>query len=211
MTAVTLRGITMELYEHEAVCSAIVAAGDFYEAPLLDGLRDRFPTQDTIIDAGANIGNHSLYWSAFVPHRRLYAFEPVPRNFDLLSRNLAPYPRALCLEMALSDVRGYLRMKCDEVNMGRCRVDPEGELRVPCATIDDVAVHDNVTLLKVDVEDHERQVLRGASLTIARCHPALLVEDEYDHAGDTLARLGFGNYRETMEWPGANHLWEWVQ
>jgi hypothetical protein len=46
---------------------------------------------------------------------------------------------------------------------------------VDAVTIDDEALED-VGFIKVDVEQHERQVLRGGLATIRRCRPVLLVE-----------------------------------
>ena len=44
---------------------------------------------DTVIDAGANVGQYSLLASTQVgPSGQVHAFEPVPRNFAALSRNV---------------------------------------------------------------------------------------------------------------------------
>ena len=59
---VTVRGIPLTVYQHEAVSEVIRQTGDFYEADILDELREMYPTQRTIVDVGANIGNHSAYW-----------------------------------------------------------------------------------------------------------------------------------------------------
>ena len=100
---VTVRGIPLTVYQTEAVSEVIRQTGDFYEAAILDELREMFPTQRTIVDVGANIGNHSAYWSAFVPHTAIHAFEPVPNNYELLIKNA---PGAVCHPAALSDVQG---------------------------------------------------------------------------------------------------------
>jgi FkbM family methyltransferase len=211
MNGILLRGVPLELFEHEAVCDAIRAAGDFYEAPLLDELRSRRPSEGVIVDVGAHIGNHSVYWSAFVPHAAILAFEPAPETFALLYRNLGLASRgtALADRVALSDRCGSLTMRVDPVNMGRTRVDPDGELRVRAARLDDYGL-DGVTLVKVDVEGWQEHVLEGARETLARCRPALLAEDEEDTVEPTLAGLGLDGYRRVASWPGANHLWEWA-
>lgn len=208
MTHVHLRGVKLALYQYEAVSEAIRQAGDFYEAAILDELRERLPWHRTIVDAGANIGNHSAYWSAFVPHDRLLAFEPIESNYRLLCLNVAGNARATCYQAALSDKAGHLQMQLDEVNMGRSRIVPDGPIDVRAMTLDSLRLRD-VTLLKIDTEGHELRVLAGALRTIARCHPAILVEDESGRFGEGLAEAGFA-YRETRSWPGANHLWEWA-
>ncbi len=56
---------------------------DCYALPLSGGPRPR------ILDLGANIGLASLYFLTRWPQARLTAFEPNPRAFALLKRNLA--------------------------------------------------------------------------------------------------------------------------
>jgi FkbM family methyltransferase len=206
VSTVELRGVTMHLYEYEAVSEAIRQAGDFYEAGILDDLRARRPRERVIVDAGAHIGNHALYWSAFVPHEAILAFEPVPESFALLAANLAGDPTAICYQSALSDAPGMLRMSVDDVNRGRCAISDDGTLEVSAMTLDSLEL-DGVSLFKVDVESHQARVLAGASKTLERDRPAVLVEDEDGSGARVLAELG---YRHVAEWPGANHLWEWA-
>lgn len=47
--------------------------------------------------------------------------------------------------------------------------------QVQCITLDSERLED-VGFLKIDVEQHERQVLRGALDTISRCRPVVLIE-----------------------------------
>lgn len=203
-----LRGIRLALYQYEAVSEAIRQAGDFYEAVILDELRERFPVQRTIVDVGANVGNHSAYWSAFVPHTAIHAFEPVPSNYNILRLNLRGNPRAACHPTALSNCIGWALMEIDNVNMGRSRLAAGGTIRVAVASLDSFELED-VTLIKIDAEGHEPHVLAGARHTVARWHPAILVEDNDGRFDDHLAEAGVEGYRRTREWAGANSLWEW--
>ena len=43
---------------------------------------------DTVIDIGAHIGLFTVYISQFCPKGRIYCFEPVKENYDLLSYNI---------------------------------------------------------------------------------------------------------------------------
>jgi hypothetical protein len=45
-----------------------------------------------ILDAGANIGLTSVYFAKKYPHARIVAIEPEASNFDVLTRNVRPYP-----------------------------------------------------------------------------------------------------------------------
>lgn len=204
-----MRGLPITLFDHEAVCDAIRAAGDFYEAQVLDAVRERRPRELGIVDAGAHIGNHSLYWLAFVRPAWLLACEPQPEVYELLVRNLAPYSQASAWQVALSDLPRTVLMRPDEVNRGRTTIAPDGTLAVPAVALDDVPLPGNLSLVKVDVEGHQASVLLGAYHLLHRHHPALLVEDGEGVVERTLGLMHLGRYRCVGEWPGANYLWEW--
>jgi FkbM family methyltransferase len=46
-----------------------------------------------VLDIGANIGVAALMLHEQAPGAEIHCFEPVPANFELLKKNLAPYPR----------------------------------------------------------------------------------------------------------------------
>lgn len=58
-----------------------------------------------------------------------------------------------------------------------------GNVQVPCVRLDDVL--DKVTLLKMDVEGHEANVLRGATKLIRKYRPRMAITC-YHHALDIL-------------------------
>jgi hypothetical protein len=56
-----------------------------------------FPEIDgTIIDAGANIGMASMYFSVHFPRATIYCIEPSPENFRVLKMNLAHELNRVC-------------------------------------------------------------------------------------------------------------------
>ena len=205
-----LRGVELELFDHEAVCSVIRESGDFYEAWILDDLlRKRGPEPGWILDVGAHIGNHSVYWASFASPAGILAWEPMPESYALLKRNLKPYRHAHAIRLALSDRVGTAKMHRDEVNRGRSRISSMGTEWVKTIPLDEAGLS-GVSLIKVDVEGWQRNVLLGASRTLHKCHPALLIEDGEQLVEPTLAELGLGRYQLTMRYPGSNDLWEWT-
>ena len=67
----------------------------------------KFKENDTIIDVGANIGIFSLYIANKLNgNLKLYSLEPIPQNYELLSKNLAnyfPQLKAASFNIGLSD------------------------------------------------------------------------------------------------------------
>jgi len=63
-----------------------IAASGYYEKIMLTFIRDNIE-RGTYVDAGANIGNHSVYFAKECLCRVL-AFEPDIENFRLLEENI---------------------------------------------------------------------------------------------------------------------------
>lgn len=67
---------------------------------------------NTIIDAGANLGDSSAWYLSRFPDARVIAIEPHPENFRLLERNLRPYgDRVIALQAALWHRPGPLTLR----------------------------------------------------------------------------------------------------
>jgi FkbM family methyltransferase len=156
------------------------------------------------VDVGASIGNHAL-WFAAVCGLRVIAVEPL--DHERLSENVALNPD-LDIEVwpyALGD-----RRYTGEVTGAPAHVIgdsfPEDGVRI--RRLDDAGV-ENVSLLKIDVEGMEPQVLSGAVETIQRDRPLIFAEaidkTAAAHVADILKPLG---YRHVKTY-GATPLLEW--
>jgi FkbM family methyltransferase len=203
-----IRGIEIELHEPgEALSDHIRRESDFFEAEILDYLSERYPIQREILDIGANIGNHALYFANFFQYYdKIICFEPVPENFNILTRNMSNYAGINLYEYALSDKKQLLTMARNWSNMGASMVATNGDLKVPAFSLDSKHYFQNVTLMKIDVEEYEPQVLEGAMDTIWRCHPIIVIEDWHDAYKQLLPP----NYQCVRMWEiGKTFIYEW--
>jgi FkbM family methyltransferase len=146
-----------------------------------------------IADVGANIGFYTLQMAAWVgPAGRILAFEPDPLNARLL-RTRANAARAANVEvhqLALGDRRGKARLYCSAYNradnrLGQRHQEPHVEAcDVEVRTLDDVLDDRGLTgvhAMKIDVQGHEAQVLRGAQKTMIAGVRWLWLEFSPDH------------------------------
>jgi len=202
---VLIRGVNLNLHPiGEALSDHIRRENDFFEAEILDFIRDNFPTHGTILDVGANIGNHSAYFANFLNYRQIVAFEPVPENYVLLVQNCAYYNGFYPFKWAVTDKDTSLRISPKFDNMGASFVNREGTLEVVGVPLDNLSLYD-VTLLKIDVEWHEPEVLAGARALIEKNRPLILIEDTKDEYADL-----FPNYRKIKGWPQhGTYLYRW--
>lgn len=220
----SLRGHERELtifgHEGEYVFERIRSSGGFYEAPVLKALSYLPLRQDTIvIDVGANIGNHTLYFAEFL-QRPVIAVEPFGGNADLLEANLGINnlrERVRVVRAALWDSSTRLNLSQNiENNSGTFTATAAADGSVDGVTLDDVVGADGpVGLIKVDTEGSEPQVLRGALKTIERDRPFLCVEahdgESFRTIANLLAPLGYEvldveGYSDNFIWAHAESL-----
>lgn len=200
MRTVTLRGQDFYVHDSEDISNAIVRDNDYYEDHILDFVLAKFPVQSTIVDAGAMIGNHTNYFARFFQHTKIVSFEPILENFRLLELNSKQFPTVSIYNKALSNYNGTLRMSRHNSNWGMHSASELYEDRqeeVPCMTLDSLDLQ-NVTLLKIDVEYYEPVVLEGATETIARNKPTILIEDVHQRY---MLLPQLKNYSLSVSWP----------
>ena len=117
-----------------------------------------------IVDCGANIGCASIWFALRYPEAVIYAVEPEPRNFAMLSRNVVDYRNIVPIQAAISDrvARVSLRNPTDEP--WACQTEEDAQGAIAAVTISDlVAQRPNGTplIVKVDIEGHETALFRS--------------------------------------------------
>jgi FkbM family methyltransferase len=157
------------------------------EPHLQRAIRDYVKTGDTVYDIGANMGYVSLSLAKQVGSRgRVIAFEPVPRNIDLLRTNIENnrLTNIQVLAVAASDRCGEAVIRIAEnfstASMTWHRNNPSAiELVIKTVTIDELVQAGDLCgpkFVKIDVEGAEGQVLQGMRRTVAAAKPVLFVE-----------------------------------
>ena len=163
------------------------AQAEFAGFALLAALaRMNVPSGGTILDVGANIGLSVIALSLAAPSARIIAFEPSPVNLKYLRRNIDAngIKNVTIVEKAVSDNRGELLFHEASSGSGSHVFSSShigsgaGTISVEKTTIDDsiVDLSSPVSLIKIDVEGHEPNVLAGASRTIVRDSPLIFME-----------------------------------
>jgi FkbM family methyltransferase len=138
----------------------------------------------TVVEAGANIGVHTVPLARACAPGRLYAFEPQPAVCALLRQNLIAngLENAEAVAAACGAHTGTARIPTPDYaspgNFGGISLSPGGDgIEVSVLAIDDLRL-DRLDLLKVDVEGAEVDVIRGATATIKRARPVIYAEND---------------------------------
>lgn len=131
------------------------------------------------VDVGANIGLYSYVLSKICD--TVEAFEPVPNNFRVLqnynARNINVHEAALSSKNGTSVLNIPIENNIEIYGLASLstRFAKQKELRVPTKRVDDYNFTD-VRFIKIDVEGHELDVIKGTKNTIEKWRPIIQVE-----------------------------------
>jgi FkbM family methyltransferase len=133
------------------------------------------PAGCTMIDAGANLGDHTITYSQLVgPQGRVIACEPHPLTYQALELNMRGRNNVMPLNVALGDCEGEASFQ-PAPNAGASCIGGDGSVVVKLATIDSMKL-EWLDFVHLDCEGSEPAVLRGARETLLRYKPAMVLE-----------------------------------
>lgn len=166
-----------------------------------EGLLDSYiDPGDWVIDVGANIGHYSKRFSELVGKGgRVIAMEPTPRTFALLAANANHFawPNVTLLNLAASNQVREVGIEVPDLPSGMKNYymahvgSSENGLRVTAIPLDNLGIKHRVSLVKIDVEGHESEALRGMKLLIERDKPVLIVETHSSDVTGLLTEWGY--------------------
>jgi FkbM family methyltransferase len=173
--------------DERAICRPILVNN--YERPETRFVEKTVKLGDKVIDAGANVGYFSLLFASLVGEGgKVDAFEPLAYLADALEASIAEnefQTRMTLHRLALDEVAGdaLIRHAPRTANFGGAHLALKGPL--PAAHIDEkiqtVRLDEKITrlechFLKLDVEEAEPRVIRGATRILANSHPVIMSE-----------------------------------
>jgi len=152
----------------------------------LENMKRTLKPGDTFVDAGANIGQYSLFASYCVGEKgKVISFEPVKnifnqfndsveinniKNIDLYNKGCGDENKKMVINKKDGDMGGSSII---ELGFGSKKTTELVEVIV----LDDILINENrVDFIKIDVEGFEYEVLLGLKKTIEKYKPRLLIE-----------------------------------
>ncbi len=184
-TLTTSLGHRVTVFCNDHVGDKIASQG-LYEPENLELLLDliRKIESPTVLDIGANIGNHALAFATCAA--QVHAFEPIPAIYRLLAANVQDNSlhNVQTHALALSDQGGNATIyMVKQGNFGASSFDQRREGVEPVQVTKmsgDEFVNKNaisrIDFIKIDVEAHEVYVLKGLMQTLQRDLPWLTME-----------------------------------
>lgn len=136
---------------------------------------------NTFIDVGANIGNHSVFFSNICKY--IHSFEPSSKAFELLRINTR-FENIKIHKLGLSDVNGRALLKESMYNLGGSNIIKSNKKQnyltenIKINKLDNLSFlkSKEIDLVKIDTEGHELKVLKGSIKIIKKNLPIILLE-----------------------------------
>lgn len=157
----------------------VIVAGDKWERHSFDLLAEHIVPGSVVVEVGAHIGTHTVRIGQLAgPWGRVYAFEPQRKIYRELHHNLALNGLTNVVAMRMAIGSGATRViemnPTTPGNEGGTGVGAGGDA-AELRSLDSFHF-ERVSLLKIDVETYENEVLDGAVDTIRRNRPVILIE-----------------------------------
>lgn len=146
-----------------------------------------------VIDVGANLGSWCSAIALLTKAKKIIAYEPDPDIFSQLQQNIQRFPNILCKNIALGSsvkkvsfnvermhqLSSMLTISNEGRNIHGISQDNSKQITVSMTTLDnDLKEYDEISLLKIDVQGYEHEVLLGAKEVINKTK-VLMIEVHY--------------------------------
>ena len=170
----------MAIINYDYVSNDILIDGGYehkYMVMIAKWLKSKKIKNSLFIDIGANLGNHTLFFSKYF--KKTIAFEPHKKIFKLLKFNTENNSNIKIFNFGLSDRNKKSLLYSEESNFGGSSQIPNKKAKTHLTTFkkfDDLKLKKPANLIKIDVEGHEEKVLKGAQNYLKKYSPIILFE-----------------------------------
>ncbi|MCI8341770.1 MAG: FkbM family methyltransferase [Firmicutes bacterium] len=191
-------------YESDYVFQTIEKSRYFYEGKILNKWTGYFRDAKVLLDIGANLGNHTLYWAVNTDCENIYSFEPYGPNFELLEENVKT--NGLNMVTAVNAGVGEKKSKAvvksfDEGNFGATTLqeatEESSDETMEIIDIDSFVEEqkiERVDFAKIDTEGFEEKVIAGMKNVISKFRPVLWIEvgcESFENVFENLEAKGY--------------------
>lgn len=197
-----INNLIIEGVEGDYVFEVLKNQNTFYENHILEKWLPYIKDSKVILDIGANLGNHSLFWAKNTKYHEIYSFEPYAVNYERLVNNIAnnAFKNVFPINYGVGAYKGYSSiLNFSEDNYGATAFDTKisdsGDIEI--IDIDSFAFEhelNQIDFVKIDTEGFEESVLSGMKQTIELCHPDIWIEvseKSFHHVIDALLPKGY--------------------
>ena len=166
------------------VISRCVSAGHIWDANIGENFAKYYVPGTDFIDIGANMGLLTLH--LMMKHTNLeggkgHLFECNPQVAAICAENTRKYTDIIVYTAAVGDKVGMACFALLDFNThenigGNGVGDDQSKFRVPIVSLDSLDFPNKVSIIKIDVEGNEKNVVAGMTQLISQHRPVIILE-----------------------------------
>jgi FkbM family methyltransferase len=195
--------------------------GQFYEKFFMAILTNIISKDKNMMDIGANIGLWSITYSTILYRNcKIFAFEPQEKIYNCLKKNklLNNAQNIITYNFGLSDTNTthYMNVSYDQqtnfgsikINVPDTNISDTNTIKIECRIGDELNLQ-NIGFIKIDIEGHELQAIKGLKNTILTYKPIIIfieIHSNNTSALDTFSLLHQFGYTKVLRFTDNNYL-----
>jgi FkbM family methyltransferase len=181
-----IRNKTINFIKSDNCIGATIKSGKFWEEWMLKYIRENYIENTNMIDLGGNIGTTTLLMSEVLSNNyKIHVFEPI--YSDILLKNIVDNnltDKVVLYPYGVGNKIKNLKIKpinlSDNINFGAVSIirtleDKDDSYKINIVPLD-YFNFENISLIKIDVEHMEIEVLEGCLNLLKQCKPTILIE-----------------------------------
>lgn len=195
---------------YDLIQKEILRTNNFFESRLLGEIKSLVKKDSIVVDAGANIGNHTIFFSKICEAGQVLSFEPQVSRFKILLKNI--YLNELVgvqsFRCALGERSGFASISGFKPwNSGGTSFSESDNGMYVIKSLDSFNLP-KLDLIKIDVEGFQDSLIRGSTQTFLRCKPLIIVEirDSEEEFIKTKSILEQLNYSQAKKLSSTDYL-----
>ena len=158
----------------------------YHEKTETELVKQEIKPGDVVLDVGANIGYYTLLFAKLVgPQGHVFAFEPEPKNFELLTKNVNVngYTNVTLIQKAVSNNTEIKNFYLTNKNTISHRLSkPDGEcdsIKIETISLDNFLDNNNtINFVKIDIHGSEGNAIKGM-LSILKKNETIKILQEW--------------------------------
>ena len=175
---INIRNKMINYIKSDTCIGVVLKKGYYWEEWMYKYFEQNYIKNTNIIDLGGNIGTTTLLMSEVLSHNcKIFTFEPI--YSDILLKNILDNNLTDNVEIYPFGVGNEINLD-DDLNFGAVSLTYNLENKDDSYNIKIVPLDyfnfENISLIKIDVEHMEIEVLEGSLNTIKRCKPTIIIE-----------------------------------
>lgn len=190
--------------------SSVIFINSHFEQDVEIMMQKYLKKNQCFVDVGAHIGYFSLFASLLVSKKgQVYSFEPTPSTFKILKKNckrkknITLFNKGVysCNKEAFFKDFGIRYSAFNTINEDRIGKSVKSKkIKIKLISLDKFFKNRKIDFIKIDAENSEYEIIKGAKSIIEKDRPILCLELKSTKQKEKEKRKGICNYLKKMKY-----------